>query len=142
MADTYSKKEREKKKQQKKKEKELRRQQRKEEGSQGDVIMYVDFNGNFTENKPENFYTEDDVDMEAFVASQNEEEAPDEEGVIRGKIKFFDRTNGFGFITGKDSGDIYFSDKSEGAFYSENQRVKYKVGEGDRGPYAYDIEKM
>jgi len=138
MADTYSKKEREKKKAQKKKEKALRKEQRREEGSQGDVIMYVDHNGNFTENKPEHIESEIDP---ADIATSVPKDPVSENEV--GYVKFFNVEKGFGFIKGgRRVGDIYFSAPEPALDLRENDKVTFEIGEGENGSYAYNIEKV
>ncbi len=138
MADTYSKKEREKKKAQKKKEKALRKEQRREEGSQGDVIMYVDHNGNFTENKP--LHIESEIDPAEIATSVPKDPV---NNTPEGYVKFFDQEKGFGFINGgRKIGDIYFKNPDPKLDLCQNDKVTFQVGEGDNGTYAYDIEKV
>lgn len=138
MADTYSKKEREKKKAQKKKEKALRREQRREEGTQPEEIMYVDHNGNFTENKPE--HIDEEIDPSEIATSVPKDPTSD---IPEGFVKFFNVEKGFGFIKGgRKIGDIYFSAPNPPLDLRENDKVTFKIGEGDNGSYAYDIEKL
>ena len=138
MADTYSKKEREKKKAQKKREKALRKEQRREEGKQPDVIMYVDHNGNFTENKPE--HIESDIDPADIATSVPKD--PESENEV-GYVKFFNVEKGFGFIKGgRRVGDINFSAPEPALDLRENDKVTFEIGEGDNGSYAYNIEKV
>ena len=44
---------------------------------------------------------------------------------MKGKVKFFNRTKGFGFIAGED-----------------NKEVIFDVEEGDRGPKAVNVKKQ
>ena len=62
---------------------------------------------------------------------------------MKGKVKFFDETKGFGFIAGEDSKE-YFAHKSslgEDVTLKENDEVTFDVEEGDRGPKAINIQK-
>jgi cold shock protein len=60
---------------------------------------------------------------------------------MKGKVKFFNRTKNFGFITGED-GKEYFVHQTalpEGASLNENDSVTFDVEEGDRGQKAVNI---
>ena len=62
---------------------------------------------------------------------------------MKGKVKFFDGTKGFGFIAGEDSKE-YFVHKSsldEDVSLNENDEVTFDVEEGDRGPKAINLKK-
>jgi len=61
---------------------------------------------------------------------------------MKGKVKFYNRTNRFGFITG-DDGKEYFVHESgvkEGSL-DENDEVTFDVEEGDKGPKAVNVSK-
>jgi len=61
---------------------------------------------------------------------------------MKGKVKFFDTTRGFGFITA-DDGKEYFVHQTglkEGVTLHENDSVTFDVEEGDRGPKAVNVE--
>ena len=61
---------------------------------------------------------------------------------MKGKVKFFDATRGFGFITAED-GKEYFVHQTglkEGVTLHENDSVTFDVEEGDRGPKAVNVE--
>ncbi len=60
---------------------------------------------------------------------------------MKGKVKFFDKTKGFGFIAGKDK--EYFVHESgitQGPI-DENDEVTFDVEEGDKGPKAVNVKK-
>ncbi|MCX6707332.1 MAG: cold shock domain-containing protein [Candidatus Woesearchaeota archaeon] len=60
---------------------------------------------------------------------------------MKGKVKFFNRMKGFGFIAGED-GKEYFVHKSglkEGATIADNDDVTFDVGQGERGPKAENV---
>ena len=58
-----------------------------------------------------------------------------------GKVKFFNDTKGFGFITPDDGGKdlfVHISAVEQGSL-SENEEVEYEVGEGQKGPMAINV---
>jgi cold shock protein len=62
---------------------------------------------------------------------------------MKGTVKFYNPTKGFGFITGED-GKEYFVHQTglaEGANLQENDQVAFDVEEGDRGPKAVNVAK-
>jgi len=61
---------------------------------------------------------------------------------MKGKVKFFNRQQSFGFIAGED-GKEYFVHESgikQGSI-DENDDVTFDVEDGDRGPKAINVEK-
>lgn len=64
--------------------------------------------------------------------------------VARGKVKWFNASKGFGFITPDDGGQDLFVHHSEVktqgyASLDENQSVEYQVGQGKKGPCATNV---
>lgn len=60
---------------------------------------------------------------------------------MKGKVKFFNTTKGFGFIAAED-GKEYFVHKTglkEGVVLHENDSVTFDVGQGDKGPIATNV---
>ena len=61
---------------------------------------------------------------------------------MKGNVKFFNEMKGFGFITG-ENGKEYFVHQTglkPGVVLNENDRVKFDVEQGDRGPKAVNVE--
>ena len=62
---------------------------------------------------------------------------------MKGNVKFFDTTKGFGFIAAED-GKEYFVHQSAlppGMTLNENDAVEFDVVEGDRGLKAENVRK-
>jgi len=64
--------------------------------------------------------------------------------VAKGKVKWFNASKGFGFITPDDGGQDLFVHHSEiktqgYASLDENQSVEYQVGQGKKGPCATNV---
>ena len=62
---------------------------------------------------------------------------------MKGKIKFFNETKGFGFIIGED-GNQYFvhtTGLNSGVKVSENDAVTFEIEQGDKGPKAVKVSK-
>ena len=60
---------------------------------------------------------------------------------MKGKVKFFNRNKGFGFIAGED-GKEYFVHQTglrEGVILNENDSVTFDVEQGDRGLKAVNV---
>lgn len=62
---------------------------------------------------------------------------------MKGTVKFFNVTKGFGFITGEDGKDyfVHQSGLKPGTMLHENEAVKFDVEQGDRGPKAVNVSK-
>ena len=62
---------------------------------------------------------------------------------MKGKIKFFNRMKGFGFIIGEDSKEYFVHESGikDGKSLNENDEVTFDVEAGDRGPKAVNVVK-
>jgi cold shock protein len=62
---------------------------------------------------------------------------------MKGKIKFFDSTKGFGFIAADDGKEIFVHQTAldEGVTLEEGDSVTFDVEQGDRGPKAVNVKK-
>ncbi|MBR9861301.1 cold shock domain-containing protein [bacterium] len=139
MADSFSKKEREKKKRQRKKEKELRRQEKREEGTSPEEIMYVDHNGNFVSTPPEDS-PEAEVKLEDIQVSVPKKEEIDPDAPREGFVKFFDYEKGFGFIIDPNTKESFFvHHDSLVDQISDSDKVIFERGEGEKGPVALNV---
>ena len=68
--------------------------------------------------------------------------------MTQGKIKWFDSTNGFGFIAPDDGGKDIFVHKNnvEGLGYNEGledgESVEFDIEETPKGPSAIDVRSL
>ena len=62
---------------------------------------------------------------------------------MKGTVKFFNRSKGFGFIAGEDGQEyfVHMSALKPGVFLNENDAVTFDVEQGDRGPKAVNVQK-
>ena len=60
---------------------------------------------------------------------------------MEGRVKFFNDSKGFGFVTADDGTEyfVHISGVAEGVTLRENDHVSFDVVEGDRGPKAENV---
>ena len=61
---------------------------------------------------------------------------------MKGKVKWYDKTKGFGFIAGEDNKEYFVHESGikQGPI-EENDEVTFDVEKGDRGPKAINVKK-
>lgn len=61
----------------------------------------------------------------------------------QGKVKFFNREKGFGFIAQEDGDDVFVHHselRCDGL--NEGDTVEFDIGEGRKGPCAVNVQKI
>ncbi|MCF7798344.1 cold shock domain-containing protein [Candidatus Woesearchaeota archaeon] len=60
---------------------------------------------------------------------------------MKGKVKFFNVSKGFGFIVGEDDKEyfVHMTGLTPGMKLNENDEVNFEVVEGERGPKAENV---
>ena len=62
---------------------------------------------------------------------------------MKGTVKFFNQSKGFGFIAGEDGKDyfVHVTGINEGVTINDNDNVVFDVEQGDKGPKAVNVTK-
>lgn len=62
---------------------------------------------------------------------------------MKGEVKFFNESKGFGFITAEDGKDyfVHISGIAEGVDIQDGDAVEFEIEQGDRGPKAVSVKK-
>lgn len=62
---------------------------------------------------------------------------------MKGKIKYFNESKGFGFIIAEDGKEVFVHHTAvkDNATLNENDEVTFDVEEGDRGPKATNVKR-
>lgn len=139
---SFNKKELEKKRAQKKKEKQQRKEERKATGGSGsldDMIAYVDANGVITTEQPVPG-KKDEIDVESIAISTPKKQDIDDP-VLKGRVDYFNKDKGYGFIKDTGSTEKYFFHITD-AFphITEGSAVSFELAKGNRGLNAVKIE--
>ncbi len=144
MAETWSKKEREKKKRQIKKEKQERRQERKENSKLGhdpeSMYAYLDENGNLS-SKPPDPKKKIEIKVEDIEIGVPKHEDNPEDLIRTGTVTFFNNDKGYGFIKDQETQQsvfVHINSLSEPV--KENNRVSFEVEMGPKGANAINVK--
>jgi CspA family cold shock protein len=83
------------------------------------------------------------VTREPFIVSVGKEEGF---SMAKGKVKWFNATKGYGFISQENGGDVFvhFSAIQGDGFKTleEGQEVEFEVTNGPKGPQAANVVKV
>ncbi|MBN2881255.1 cold shock domain-containing protein [Candidatus Woesearchaeota archaeon] len=60
---------------------------------------------------------------------------------MNGKVKFFNESKGFGFVTAEDGKDyfVHISGLNEGVSLKDGDSVTFEIVQGERGPKAENV---
>lgn len=150
MAETFSKKERNKKKLQKRRNKEQRREERRLDASKtgktlDDMIAYVDENGNISDTPPDERNIKP-VALEDISIDIPRDAPEDPDALPLGTVSYFDASKGYGFITGSKKPERIFVHQSQLAdpsiVLSTGDKVEYRAKKGPRGLQAEFVRKV
>ena len=142
MADSFSKKEREKKKRKKAQEKKDRRERRKQEGKTQVEFMYVDENGNLT-TEPQDLSKRSVKLEEVEIGVPKSESTGESRFEKQGKVKFFNVEKGYGFIIDEETSQSFFVHSNDLEIeIDSNDLVTFEVGSGPKGPIAMKVKKV
>ena len=62
----------------------------------------------------------------------------------KGKVKFFNRSKRYGFVTADDGTDYFFHESglSEGIYVQDGDKVEFELIKGEKGMNAVEITKQ
>ncbi len=141
--ETFGKKEIRNKKAKKRKEKELRKQEKKEQGKQSldDMIAWVDENGIITSTPPD-LTQREEIKAENIEISTPKAEFRVNNNTKSGRLKNFDESKGFGFITDSDTKESLFVHINDCVDEIKvGNRVEYEIERGLKGLKAVKVKR-
>ena len=64
-----------------------------------------------------------------------------EDVMPKGLVKWFSFSKGYGFIVEKDGAELFVhvSNVKDGVSLEEGMEVEYEIGQGDKGPFAKEV---
>ncbi len=67
--------------------------------------------------------------------------------MVKGTVKWFNATKGFGFLTTEDGQDVFvhfsaLEDNGEFRTLDEGQAIEFEIIEGEKGPQASNVVKL
>ncbi|MFA0963221.1 cold shock domain-containing protein [Roseivirga sp. BDSF3-8] len=144
MADTWSKKEKQKKKAKKKEEKAAKKAERRENAADGnnldEMMAYVDEFGNISDTPPDPTFKKKVKKEDIQVSVPKQEDIEPLDTVRRGKVTFFNESKGYGFIRDMETQEsifVHISDLEDQVM--ENDRVNFEVEMTHKGPNARKV---
>jgi len=141
MADSYSKKERERKKRKTKQDKLEKREKKKLEGKTQEEFMYLDANGHLTttpQDLPKSKIKAEDIELGVPKRESSGQKNYQKEG----RVKFFNTEKGYGFVIDEETDNSYFVHVNNlETEIDTNDKVTFEVGSGPKGPIAINVQR-
>lgn len=146
MAETFSKKEKEKKRIQKRKEKEQRKAERKANAKTGqsleDMMAYVDENGNISDSPPDPTKKKVIKESDIVLGSRNVE-GMNVNPIRKGRITYFNVAKGYGFIKDMNTQEsIFVHNNALTTPVKENDLVSFETENSVKGLAAVSVKKI